>query len=98
MRPMILVLSLVLGLLSLAGVVWIFVGGMIVISPFSVTVDGLFMTLILLTLSACFLLNAYWEMRDRGWVGKKKAAAPAKATAAPKPAATTTAPAAKANP
>ena len=72
MRPMILVLSLVLGLLSLAGVVWIFVGGMITLSPFSVTVDGLFMTLILLTLSGCFLLNAYWEMRDRGMLGKKQ--------------------------
>jgi hypothetical protein len=34
--------------------------------------DGLFMTLILLTLSACFLLNAFWEMRDRGMLGKKK--------------------------
>jgi hypothetical protein len=73
LRPMILVLSLVLGLLSLAGVVWIFVGGMITLSPFSVTVDGLFMTLILLTLSGCFLLNAYWEMRDRGMLGKKEA-------------------------
>ena len=72
MRPMILVLSLVLGLLSLAGVLWIFVGGMITLSPFSVTVDGLFMTLILLTLSGCFLLNAYWEMRDRGMLGKKQ--------------------------
>ncbi len=98
MRPMILVLSLVLGLLSFAGVVWIFESGMIVLSPFSITVDGLFMTLILLTLSACFLLNAFWEMRDHGWIGKKKAVAPAKAAAAPKPATTTTAPAAKANP
>ena len=95
MRPMILVLSLVLGLLPFVGVVWIFVSGMIVLSPFSATVDGLFMTLILLTLSACFLLNAYWEMRDRGWIGKKKDEAPAKAAA--KPASTTTAPAAKAN-
>jgi hypothetical protein len=94
---MILVLSLVLGLLSLAGVVWIFVGGMIVLSPFSVTVDGLFMTLILLTLAACFLLNAYWEMRDRGLI-RKKETAPAKAAAASKPAATTSAPPAKANP
>lgn len=76
MRPMILVLSLVLGLLSLAGVVWIFVGGMITLSPFSVTVDGLFMTLILLTLSGCFLLNAYWEMRDRGMLGKKQPPSP----------------------
>lgn len=78
---MILVLSLVLGVVSLAGVVWIFVSGMIVLSPFSVTVDGLFMTLILLTLSACFLLNAYWEMRERGLIGKKKAA-PTKTPAA----------------
>lgn len=80
MRPIILVLSLVLGVMSLAGVVWIFVAGMIVLSPFSITVDGLFMTLILLTLSACFLLNAYWEMRDRGMIGKKPA--PAKTPAA----------------
>jgi hypothetical protein len=79
--PMILVLCVVLGLLPLAGVVWILVSGMIVLSPFSATVDGLFMTLILLTLSACFLLNAYWEMRDRGLLGKRKTA-PAKTPAA----------------
>lgn len=78
---MILVLCVVLGLLPLAGVVWILVSGMIVLSPFSATVDGLFMTLILLTLSACFLLNAYWEMRDRGLLGKRKTA-PAKTPAA----------------
>ena len=82
MRLMILVLSLVLGLVPLLGVVWIFVSGMITLSPFSATVDGLFMTLILLTLSGCFLLNAYWEMRDRGMLGKKKETAPAKAPAA----------------
>ena len=81
MRPMILVLSLVLGILPLAGVVWIFASGMITLSPPSATVDGLFMTLILLTLSGCFLLNAYWEMRDRGLIGKKKTP-PAKTPAA----------------
>jgi hypothetical protein len=81
LRPMILVLSLVLGLVPLVGIVWIFVSGMIVLSPFSVTMDGLFMTLILLTLSACFLLNAFWEMRDRGMLGKKETP-PAKAPAA----------------
>lgn len=81
MRPMILVLSLVLGIVPLVGVVWIFVSGMIVLYPFSATVDGLFMTLILLTLSACFLLNAFWEMRDHGLLGKKEAA-PAKTPAA----------------
>ncbi len=81
MRPMILVLSLLLGVLPLAGVAWIFVSGMITLSPFSVTMDGLFMTLILLTLSACFMLNAFWEARDKGLFGKKQAA-PAKAPAA----------------
>jgi polyferredoxin len=81
LRPLILVLSLVLGLVPLVGVAWIFVSGMITLSPPSATVDGLFMTLILLTLSACFLLNAYWEMRDRGMLGKK-ATEPAKAPTA----------------
>jgi hypothetical protein len=66
-----LVLSLVLGILPLLGVVWLLMNGMIT------TVDGLFMSLILLTLSGTFMLNAYWEMRDHGMIGKKKAAAPA---------------------
>jgi hypothetical protein len=90
----ILALSLVFGLIPLAGVVWIFVSGMITLSPPSATVDGLFMTLILLTVSLCFLLNAYWEARDKGLLAfaqKKKAATatPAARTtttpAAPKP-------------
>src|SRR6202035_4556908 len=50
-----LALSLVLGILPLLGVAWTLVNGMIT------TVDGLFMSLILLTLSAVFMLNAYWE-------------------------------------
>ena len=82
MRLMILVLSLMLGLIPLAGVAWIFASGMITLSPPSITVDGLFMSLILLTLSGCILLNAYWEMRDQGFLGTKQAAAPAKAPAA----------------
>ena len=82
MRSMILALSLILGVLPLAGVGWIFASGMITLWPFSATVDGLFMSLILLTLSVCFLLNAYWEMRDQGMIGKKKEASPAKAPAA----------------
>jgi len=72
---MILVLSLVLGIVPLAGVAWIFASGMITLSPPSATVDGLFMSLILLTLSACFLLNAFWEARDKGLIGKKEAPA-----------------------
>jgi hypothetical protein len=42
------------------------------------------MSLILLTLSAVFLLNAYWEMRDAGMLGKKKAAVPASKSTAVK--------------
>ena len=75
MLSMMLVISLVLGFLPLLGVVWTLMNGMIT------TVDGLFMSLILLTLSGIFLLNAYWEMRDLGMLGEKtpgkKAAAPA---------------------
>jgi hypothetical protein len=75
LRSIILALSLVLGLLPLAGVGWILASGMLTLWPPSATVDGLFMTLILLTLSLCFLLNAYWEMRDQGmlqFLQKKK--------------------------
>jgi hypothetical protein len=81
LRSMILILSLVFGVLPLIGVVWIVIDGMITLSPLSATVDGLFMSLILLTLSGCLLLNAYWEMRDKGMLGKKQAA-PAKTPAA----------------
>jgi len=82
LRFMILVLSLVLGLLPLAGVGWILASGMLTLWPPSATVDGLFMTLILLTLSLCFLLNAFWEARDQGLVPKKPTAATAKPPAA----------------
>ena len=71
MLSMVLAISLVLGILPLVGVVWTLLNGMIT------TVDGLFMSLILLTLSAVFMLNAYWEMRDMGMIGKKKAVVPA---------------------
>jgi hypothetical protein len=80
LKPMILVLSLVLGLVPLAGVVWIFASGMITLTFPFFTVDGLFMSLILLTLSLCLLPNAYWEARDQGLIGKKEAA-PTKAPA-----------------
>ncbi len=71
MLSMMLAISLVLGILPLLGVVWTLANGMIT------TVDGLFMSLILLTLSGIFMLNAYWEMRDLGMLGNKKAVAPA---------------------
>jgi hypothetical protein len=79
---MMLVLSIVLGVLPLLGIAWIFIDGMITLWPPTATVDGLFMSLILLTLSLCFLLNAYWEARDQGLLPKKKSVTPAKAPAA----------------
>jgi hypothetical protein len=66
-----LLLSLLLGLLSLAGVVWILIVGSLL------SVDGLFMSLILLTLAGIFFLNVFLECRDHGLLGKSKAA-PAK--------------------
>jgi hypothetical protein len=81
---MMLVLSLAFGILPLFGVAWIFMSGMITLVPPSATVDGLFMTLILLVLSLTFLLNVFWEMRDKGMIGKKKAATPAAKPAAAK--------------
>jgi len=72
-QPMMLVLSVVFGILPLLGIVWTFMNGTIT------TVDGLFMSLILLTLSGLFFLNAFWECRDHGLIpGKQKAAPPAK--------------------
>ena len=65
MLSMMLAISLVLGIVPLLGVVWILLNGMIT------TVDGLFMSLILLTLSGIFMLNAYWEMRDQGMLGQE---------------------------
>lgn len=75
MQAMMLLLSVVLGILPLLGIVWTIMNGTIT------TVDGLFMTLILLTLSGFFFLNALWECRDCGYIkfpGKQKTATPAK--------------------
>lgn len=60
MRAVTLLVSIVLALVPLAGIVWIAAAGTIT------TVDGLFMSLILLSLSGIFSLNAFWELRDRG--------------------------------
>ncbi len=71
-----LALSIVLGIVPLAAVVWTLMNGMIT------TVDGLFLALILLTISGAFMLNAYWELHDCGIVKKKKAAVAPKPPAA----------------
>ena len=78
---MMLVISIVMGIVPLLGIAWTIATGTVT------TVDGLFMSLILLTLSAVFFLNAFWELRDRGalaFLNKKKVAAAATPTATPK--------------
>jgi len=61
-----LLLSIVLGIVPLAGIAWILLVGSIT------TVDGMFMSLILLTLSGIFFLNAFLELRDRGFLTFRK--------------------------
>jgi hypothetical protein len=54
---MLLIISIVLAFVPLLGIVWILTNGSIT------TVDGLFMSLILLAISGIFGLNALWEFR-----------------------------------
>ena len=56
---MMLLLSLVLGLIPLAGIAWMFQNGMMT------TVDGLFMGIILLALSGILFLNVFMEVRKK---------------------------------
>jgi hypothetical protein len=76
-----LLISILLGIIPLAGIAWILLAGSIT------TVDGLFMSLILLTLSGIFLLNVFWELRDRGFLAflQKNKPTPAKEPPASKP-------------
>jgi len=57
---MMLLLSIVLAVLPLFGIAWAVVNGTIT------TVDGLFLSLILLALSTVFFLNAFLEIRANG--------------------------------
>lgn len=66
-----LLISILLGLIPLAGICWIVLSGTLT------TVDGLFESLIMLSISGVFFLNVFWELRDQGFLGKGKAA-PAK--------------------
>ena len=72
MALVVLLISLILGLIPLAGIAWIIVAGSIT------TVDGLFMSLILLTLSGIFFFNVFCELSDRGLLpfARKAKAAP----------------------
>ena len=79
MVTMMLMISIVLGVVPLFGIAWTVATGTIK------TQDGLFMSLILLTLSGVFFLNAFWELRDKGalaFLDKKKDGAPAVAKTA----------------
>ena len=66
MLPVMLLISILLGLIPLAGIGWIVVSGTIT------TVDGLFESIIMLSISGVFFLNVFWELRDRGLFGKSK--------------------------
>ena len=71
MPSMMMLISFALGIIPLLGIAWTIATGTIA------TVDGLFISLILLTLSGVFFLNGFWEMRDRGllsFLQKEKAA------------------------
>ncbi len=72
---MMLLISIFLGLFPLAGI------GFMAANGFLFSVDGLFMSLILLTISGIFLLNAVLELRARGLLRTKANPAPAKAAA-----------------
>jgi hypothetical protein len=61
-----LLISILLGLIPLAGIGWIIATGTIT------TVDGLFECLIMLSISGIFFLNVFWELRDRRLRGKSK--------------------------
>ena len=78
MLLLMLLLSIALALLALAGIVWIVIAGSLL------SVDGLFMSLILLTLAGIFFLNVLLECRDSGYFGKVKGAS-SKGTSAPQP-------------
>ncbi len=69
-----LVIQVLLGLIPLLGIVWIFVTGTLA------TVDGLFMSLILLTISGVLMLMPMLELRARvlkSREDRKKSVAPA---------------------
>jgi hypothetical protein len=57
-----LLISILLAVIPLAGIAWI------VVTRSLTSVDGLFMSLILLTLSGVFFLNVLLEMDARGWL------------------------------
>ena len=73
MRFAMLLIAVLLGIIPLAGIGWI------VATRSITTVDGLFMSLILVTLSGIFFLSAALEIRSLGFLAflqKKKSESP----------------------
>ena len=68
-----IVISVLLGMVPLAGVAWV------LRTRELLTVDGLFLCLILLTLAGIFFLNAAWDVYELGWLDflKRKKSPPA---------------------
>ncbi len=73
MRASMLMVSVVLGVLPLLGV------GYIALSDWALSVDGLFLMLILATVGGVFLLNAAWEAKSLGLIPKRKSDSGSKA-------------------
>ncbi len=57
-----IVVAVVLGMIPLAGVAWV------LRTRELLTVDGLFLVLILLTLAGIFFLSAAWDAYEVGWL------------------------------
>jgi hypothetical protein len=57
-----IVIAVLMGMIPLAGVAWV------LRTRELLTVDGLFMCLILLTLAGIFFLSATWDAYDLGWL------------------------------
>ena len=72
---MILLVSLFLALIPLLGIVWILLSGTLT------TVDGLFMSLILLAMSGILGLSAFFELRKKRTGGASRGQLPARAVA-----------------
>ena len=68
-----IVISVLLGMVPLAGVAWV------LRTRELLTVDGLFLCLILLTMAGIFFLSAAWDAYELGWLDflKRKKSTPA---------------------
>jgi len=66
-----IVVAVLLGMIPLAGVAWV------LRTRELLTVDGLFLVLILLTMAGIFFLSAAWDAYELGWLRFLKRSKPA---------------------